>query len=166
MQLSAELRRFLALHQALVPAAINFLLNGAIAWALFRELEHVPLWGGQSNIGSDTLITCFLLPAITCLIVTPLVRAQAKKGQAPALSGALPGWLAAFQHALPVRAAAIGLAGTLVASAAVLGGLGVAGVETLAVTPFVTFKAFYTAALAALVTPAIALLALADRPER
>jgi len=164
MLLGAEQRRFLAIHQGLVPAMINFVLNGAIAWALFRNAGSVPLWGGESNIGIDTLSTCFLLPAITCLIVTPLVRGQVKKGAAPAFAGALPGWLAPFQRALPARAAAIGLAGVVLGGGIVLGGLGAAGIEALGVAPFVTFKAIYAGILAALVTPAIGLLALADRP--
>ena len=57
----------------------NFLLNGAIAWLLFRSLERVPLWGQQS-IAGDTIGTCFFLPFFTALIVTPLVRRRVRAG--------------------------------------------------------------------------------------
>ena len=60
-------------------------INGAIGWAMFRGVATIPLWGA-SSIGGDTLGTSFFLPAITCLIVTPLVRGQVRKGAAPAFA--------------------------------------------------------------------------------
>ena len=165
MTLSPEQRRFLWIGQTLVPFAINVVLNGAIGWAMFRGAATIPLWG-EASIGGDTLGTSFFLPAITCLIVTPLVRGQVKKGAAPAFTGALAGWLSPFQRSLGVRAVVLGLVSVVIA-----GSLGIAllyafGVETLAFSRFLGWKALYAGVLAAFVTPAIALLALADRPGR
>ena len=163
MELSAEQRRFLWLFQSLLPFLVNVVLNGAIGWAMFRNASEVPLWG-TTSIGGDTLGTSFFLPAITCLIVTPLVRSQVKQGAAPAFSGALAGWLLPFRRPLVPRAVALGAACLPLA-----GGLGVAllmgfGVESLRFGAFLGWKALYAGVLGALVTPAIALLALADPP--
>ena len=165
MELSAEQRRFLWIGQALVPFVINVLINGAIGWAMFRGVASVPLWGAQS-IGGDTLGTSFFLPAITCGIVTPLVRREVRGGRVKPLAGALPGWLRAFHRPLPVRALALGAA-----SIPVAGGLGVAlltalGIDSLDFAPFLAWKSLYSGVLAVFVTPAIALLALADAPKR
>jgi hypothetical protein len=82
--MSARHLRFLLLEQGIGAAVVNSLLNGAIAWLLFRSLERVPLWGQQS-IAGDTLATCFFLPLIPTLIVTPLVRRRVLAGTVAAV---------------------------------------------------------------------------------
>ena len=163
MQLSAAQRGYLWVGQVMVPALINLVLNGLIGWAMFRGVSELPRLGNPSIVG-DTLGTCFFLPAITCLIVTPIVRAHVKKGTAQPLVGALPGWLAWFQRRLVLRAIALGLATVAVAGSVVAAALALLGIEALAFTPFLIFKAVFAGLLGGLVTPLIALLALADRP--
>jgi hypothetical protein len=163
MQLTSAQRGYLLVGQALVPALINLVLNGAIGFATFRRASEVPLLGDASIVG-DTLGTCFFLPAITCLIVTPIVHGHVRKGAAQPLAGALPGWLAAFQRRLLPRAVSLGLAGVVAAGSAAVLLLVALDVTSLDLTPFLVFKALFAALLAALVTPLIALLALADRP--
>lgn len=162
MPLGAEQRRFLWIGQSAVPFAINVALNAAIGWAMFRGVATVPLWGA-SSIGGDTLGTSFFLPAITCLIVTPLVRGQVRRGAAPAF-GPLAGWLRPFQRPLPLRALALGLVCIPLAGGAGVALLSVLGVGALDFASFLGWKALYAGVLAACVQPAIALLALADRP--
>jgi len=77
MLLSSEHRSFLVLHQGLVPTGFNLVLNGLIAWLLFRTATSVPLWG-ESGMGIDLLATAFLLPFLTCLIVSRLVGGQGR----------------------------------------------------------------------------------------
>ncbi|HEX5631907.1 MAG TPA: hypothetical protein VFX50_01725 [Gemmatimonadales bacterium] len=163
MRLSAEQRRFLWLGQAAVAFGVNVVLNAAIGWAMFRGVATIPLWGA-SSIGGDTLGTSFFLPAITCLIVTPIVRGQVRKGEAPAFEGALAGWLSPFQRSLPLRAAALGLVSVPLAGGAGVALLCALGVGALDFAPFLGWKALYAGVLGACVQPAIALLALADRP--
>jgi ribosomal protein S18 acetylase RimI-like enzyme len=162
---SPEVRRFLWREHAVVGFVVNVLINGAIAWATFRGAPAIPRWGA-SSIAGDTLATSFLLPAITCLIVTPLVRGAARRGAAPAHAGALPNALAAFARPLLPRALLLGLACLLVAGGLAVALLQAAGVESLAFAPFVAGKALYAGVLAAFVQPAIAWLALADAPRR
>ncbi len=158
---SAHLR-FLLLEQGVGSAVINFLLNGAIAWGLFRSFERVPLWGQQS-IGVDTIATCFFLPFITALIVTPLVRKRVQAGTLAAL-----GWTRETHPALgwlpsgtAMRALVLGIVCALAIGSLSVWALGRLGVSELAFWPFVGFKAAFAAALAFVVTPVISLWALA-----
>lgn len=163
MQLSTAQRGYLVVGQSIVPAIINLVLNGAIGFAMFRNVAELPLFGDPSIV-VDTLATCFFLPAITCLIVTPIVRGQVRKGVAQPLSGALPGWLAPFHLSLVPRAFALGLAIAALAGGMAVLALLALGVDALAFTPFLFCKAVFAGLLGGLVTPLIALLALADRP--
>ena len=84
MALSGPHQRFLLIEQGAVPTVFNFALNGAIAWALFRSAEEVPLWG-ESSVGVDLLATAFLLPFLTCLIVSAIVARHVRDGKVPPL---------------------------------------------------------------------------------
>jgi hypothetical protein len=39
-------------EQGVGSALFNFVLNGAIAWLLFRSFERVPLWGNRASPGT------------------------------------------------------------------------------------------------------------------
>ena len=163
MALAASQQRFLLVEQSLVPFGINFVLNGAIAWALFRAAESVP-FAGQSSIVGDTLITSFLLPLLTCLIVTALLQKQIATGKLARFAEAprgLAGFLAA--RGKLARGALLGVAAVVLVALPTLLALSAAGVEALARDSFLWFKAVYAGGLAALVQPAIAWLALAPR---
>jgi hypothetical protein len=43
MGLSERHRRFLLIEQGAIPTVFNFVLNGFIAWGLFRSAAAVPL---------------------------------------------------------------------------------------------------------------------------
>jgi hypothetical protein len=156
--LSAAQVRYLVLEQGAGAAGFNLLLNAVIAWALFRGRATVPLWG-QPGIAADTLATSFLLPFFTCLIVTPLVRRQLRGGRVPPL--ARPG-SSRLPRATPVRALAVGALSLATGGPLALLGLGALDVSSLSFARFLVFKASFAAALAALVTPGIALAALRD----
>ena len=78
--MSHQHRRFLVVEEVLGSTIVNFLLNAGIAWYLFRKAESVPLWGA-SSIGVDTLVTAFVLPVLTALIATFIVRRQVMRGK-------------------------------------------------------------------------------------
>jgi len=160
----ASHRRFLLVDQSLVPFALNFAMNGAIAYALFRSAESVPFVGASSIVG-DTVITSFLLPFATCLIVTGLIHKQVAAGKVLALARAPRVGLGAFFGARgkALRGALLGLAAVALLAAPALLALSAAGVEQLPRDSFLWFKAGYAGALAAIVQPAIAWLALAPR---
>jgi hypothetical protein len=156
-------RRFLLVEQGVGSALFNIVLNTGIAWALFRHLDVVPLWGRES-IGGDTLATCFFLPFFTALIVTPLVRRRVRRGGIDALpwtraSHPVLAWLPAgtLHRALALGGACLAAVGPLAVLA--LHGLSIGPLD---VGPFIALKAGFAGLLALLVTPVISLWALAE----
>jgi hypothetical protein len=84
MHLSDRHRSFLIIEESVFAGLINVVINGGFVWLLMRSEAAIPLWGDPC-IGTDLLATGFLLPFITWLIVSPLVRRQVKAGKLPAL---------------------------------------------------------------------------------
>ena len=165
MALSDRHQRFLVIEQGAVPTVFNLLLNGAIAWALFRSAPHVPLWG-ESSVGVDLLATAFLLPFLTCLIVSPLVRRHVRDGKVPPLPAAqLPhtGW---SDRSAMLRGLVLGAAGVVFGALPLVWALSLAQAQPLAVGEFVAFKAVWAALLALAVTPIVGWWALANASRR
>jgi hypothetical protein len=160
MALSNQHRRFLIVDQGAAPALFNFLLNFGIAWAVFRSMPAVPLWG-ESSIAGDTIVTSFLLPLLTCLIVTPLVRRQAVSGQLLPLGHAASGWLA-WLSALSAlrRGLVLGVVGVVLAGVPTCFVFASVGPSELSLSAFLWFKAGYAAILAGAITPVIGWSAL------
>jgi hypothetical protein len=152
-------RRFLLIDNGAAPFAINLVLNGLIAWFLFRNATQVPLWG-QSSIAGDTIATAFLLPLITCLIVTPLARGKVRSGDVPQLvRDASRKWL---PHNALLRGLAIGILYAIVLAPPTIVAFRVLGIAALKPWHFVYFKGTFAAIEAVLVTPLLALWAISD----
>ena len=153
-------RRYLLLEQGIGAGVFNFVLNAAIAWALFRQMETVPLWGQQS-IAGDTIGTAFMLPLMTTLIASRIVRGHVRKGRVPAWVSGASRW-DRLPRGLFLRGVVLGIVCLVVAGLPATGALGVAGIAEMSFGNFIVFKALFAAALAVVVTPIIARLALAD----
>lgn len=163
--MSSAHRRYLLLEHGVGAAVFNFLLNGAVAWLTFRGVARVPLWGYQS-IAGDTIATSLLLPLITCLIVTRLARAHVQAGRVAPLrcSAVARGVLHWLPGGTLRRGVSLGLTSIALPGALTVGALAVLGVAEMPHGSFLAFKACFAAALAALVTPVIALSAITDPP--
>jgi len=165
MALSGPHQRFLIIEQGAVPTVFNFALNGAIAWALFRSAEGVPLWG-ESSLGVDLLATAFLLPFLTCLIVSAIVARHVRDGKVPPLAAEqLPSTRWHARSSLR-RGLALGVAGVVFGALPLVWVLHLASAQPLAVPAFVAFKATWAAMLALLVTPIVGWWALANASQR
>jgi hypothetical protein len=149
--------------QGVIGAGINFLLNGAIGWMLYRHLPHIPLYGRQSLAG-DIVVTSLLLPMLVCLIATPLIRNEVRKARLPAASWLRPGSSRAARLLgnLLLRAVVLGMLCALLVSPVTIWTLSTLGVDGLDFWTFVAFKASFAAALAAVITPIVAAWALKD----
>jgi hypothetical protein len=161
MGLSDRHRRFLLVEQGLGPAVFNCAINGAIVWALFRSAVDVPIWGAQS-VGVDLLATAFILPLLTCVIVSALVGRQVRSGKVPPLaSGQLPhsSW---FKRSVLKRALLLATAGVLFGAAPIVWALSLGQAQAFTVPAFVVFKALWSAMLASVVTPIAGWWALAN----
>lgn len=163
VELAPPHRTYALRDQGIGAAVFNLLINGVIAYLMFRSLAAVPLWGAQ-GIAGDTIGTGFFLPFMTCLIVTPLTWRQVRRGALPA-----PSWtrvdhpmLARLPSRPAARGALLGLLGAVIAAPPAVLGLVVMGVDELDLWSFVAFKAIFSAILAAMVSPVIALAAIGD----
>jgi hypothetical protein len=114
-------------------------------------------------MSGDLLCTCFLLPFITSLIVTRLARAEVRRGRFPRLES--KGLLARMPHSVRLRSLVWGAVVLAVVGPLAVGGLVLSGVTEIETRQFVIAKALFAAALAAVVTPLIAIAALHDAPE-
>jgi len=158
--ISSEHRRFLIVDQGIGSVVVNLLLNGVIAWAMFRSAPSVPLWGLQSSIAADTFGTAFILPVVTSLVAGALVRHQVRSGRLAPLPAEWHGspWA---RRASWRGGAALGAAAMVVAAAPVVAWLAVAGPTEMGLWRFIWFKAAFAAALGVLVTPLLGWWALA-----
>jgi hypothetical protein len=170
--LSSGQQRFLLQHQLLLPAAFNLALNALAGWLVFRHVQPLPLFPAFAlpdlllpNFAGDTFGMFFVLPFATCLVATPMVRRAVRDGKVDPL--ALPLAAHPLLRALPKvtwrRAMLFGLAGTA-GALPVVGVLLALGLKSLPLDLAVTLKSVFAAVLAALVTPPIALYALAPEP--
>jgi hypothetical protein len=155
-------RRYLLLDQGIGAGIFNVLVNAGFAWLFFRNLSTVPLWGEQSIVG-DTIGTAFILPLLTTLIASRIVRSHVRSGRVPALAWSeasslgprVPRWLS-------VRGALLGIVCIVVAGIPTTHMLAAAGVAEMSFGGFVAFKALFAGVLAVPVTPLVARAALAD----
>jgi hypothetical protein len=162
-------RRYLIGEQGLGSAIINFIINGAIAWAVYRSMAAVPTWG-EKSIAGDTVVTAFLLPFMICLIVTPLTHRKIRNGEIPVIE-----WrrvshrvLGRLPNSTFLRAFIFGLIGAVGAGSLTPLVFSILGITELPLLEFLIFKSTFAAVLAGVVTPVSALCALGDAcdPEK
>ena len=127
-----------------------------------------PLPGRTSTI-TDTVATFFMLPFMSCLFCTTAVRQQRRAGRLVALTPTesestrtLLGHLSADRWR---RGLAFGGLSALVFSPPVVLLLVVSHLGPISVPDFVLYKAALGVVLGAVVTPVIALQAMADAPR-
>lgn len=149
---------------------INALLNAAIAWLSVRGQEAVPLWGlpiVETSTFWNVVGTLFLLPLITCLLTTAAVRRDVRLGSLDSLSRLRSEhrWLTALPSSNPRRGVAFGALTVAVLGPPLILALLITGFPELTRGQFISCQTVFAVCLGALVTPAIALYAMAD-PRR
>jgi hypothetical protein len=139
--------------QGMTCAVINVVLNPVVAWLGNRQMDFMPLWGGNSIV-VDTAVTSVVLSLLVALFITSGLRRDLHAGQVSATDG-FPRAGRLLSH-LPSQAWSLGL----------LLGLGIACVFTtitfglfyalgfsgLPFAAFALFKAMYTGPLGFVVT--------------
>lgn len=165
MFLSEAQRKYLIHDQIIGSAIFNALLGALLAWLTFRHHTSVPMKGDPSIIG-DAIGTAVLLPLLTCLIVTPLVRKAMKAGKFEPLAQASAGrsmllWLPSLSF---LRGLVLALGALATCAPFWLGLLVLAGIDQLPVGAFVFMKSVYAAVMAGACAPIIALYVMATPP--
>ena len=158
-----SLEKFLKRDQVVGPFIVNFIINVGIPWAAFGHHATAPLWGPQSVAG-DMLLTMFLLPFGLCLVTTPLICKGARDGKLPQVGTTAPiaPWVLRLPDTLLVRSLLVGLVSALLFGPPIALVLSLLGRPELPVLPFVLGKGFLCGALAAAISPPLALRALLD----
>lgn len=164
-QLPAANKRWIVVNALLVTAAINVVVNAAIAWLSVRGQDGVSLWGVplvETSTFWNVIGTLFLLPLITCLLTTAAVRRDVRLGSLAALSGLRSGRLPAMPAGRLRRGVAFGILAVAALAPPLTLVLVASGFPELSRGQFIACQAAFAVALGALVTPIIALYAMAD----
>lgn len=162
-------RRWIVLKALVATAAINVVVNAALAWLGVSGQESVPFWGlplAETSVFWNLVGTLFLLPAITCVLTTAAVRRDVRLGSLASLDSLR--YIHRRLSALPPGAARRGLVlgGLAVVALAppLLLALAVAGFPEPTRGEFVAWQTAFAVLLGALVTPVIAFFAMTDPP--
>jgi hypothetical protein len=168
--LPAAHRRWIIINAVVIAAFINAALSALIAWGSAASEDDVPLWAaplvGGPSTAVDTVGTFFVLPFLTTLIITTVVRAELRHERLPPL-GEAPRWVERLPRTRVRRGAVIGLACMLVLGPPAVAILAAIDFGDISVGEFVLYKAIVGIVLGAIVTPPIALAAMRDgwQPE-
>ena len=166
-QLPKENRRWIVLRAVLATAVFNLVVNAATGWLAVLGQDGVQLWGAplaETTVFWNLVGTLFLLPLITCALVTTAVRHEVRAGSLKSLSrlrsshpllSALPA--GRLRRGLALGAIAVAAAAPLLLVAVALWN----GIE-LTTAEFLDVQVLFAVALGTLVTPLIALYAMTD----
>ena len=166
MKLPPDVIRYLLIGQVVIPIFINAAITFGIGWITFRQQATVTVWVLDKGAVTDFLGACYLLPAITCLIATPIVRGQVARGDVPALTVDMTGtWVRFFRGGLIWRATKFGLTGLISLIGPVMATWSLFGSDTIATFWFLLFKVAFATLLGCVVTPLIAIVAMTDAPK-
>jgi hypothetical protein len=158
-------RRWLVVNAIFVTAAINLVVNGLIALGAVGDRDSVPMWGAplvEPSVFWDLIGTLFLLPLITSALTTAAIRRDIGRGTLESIDrprGAHR-WLAVPGRWR--RGAALGGLAVVALSPGLLILLAALGFPELSRSQFVAWHTGFAVVLGALVTPPLAIFAMAD----
>jgi hypothetical protein len=163
VKLPAEHRAYVLRTQLVGPALFNAAVCTSFAWFFYSDYSFIPFWHPQ-GIAVDALISLFLIPSLTCLIGTPLIKLAIVHGPLSPLPWrrADHRWLGRLPESLLRRSLAFGRLGVIVGGPILLGVMAATGYPGLWLSYFLVFKAIYSALVAMIVAPIVAVCALAD----
>jgi len=160
-------RRWLIVNGIFVTAVINVVLNWAISTGAVKDIDTVPMWGAPLVETSTfwTLIgTLFLLPLFTSALSTAAIRRDIRRGSLSRLDGLASTHprLAALPGGRWGRGAAVGGIAVAVLAPPLVLLLVLLGSPELSSGQFVGYQVAFAVLLGMVVTPPIALAAMAE----
>jgi len=158
--------KYLLFEQGIGSVILNFIIHGMIAWVGFRSMDFVPLWGLQS-IALDTVITAFIVPFLTVLIVTPITHWYVRKGRMPYLEWSRVSHpvLARLPVSIFYRSIVVTVICMVLSCVVLVLGFMVPGINQLSFKAFFIFKIIFAGALAGILAPIVALCALGENKK-
>jgi hypothetical protein len=152
----ASVYRFWLVDQFLVPIVLNSAISWCLAWAIYRGTAVIPLWGAES-VSSDILGTSLVLPWVSCVINSAVLKRQARLGRLPrvGVDGTQWPWRLAPKSAVR-RGLLLGLLCLVFVALPTLGILGFLDLRHFELRTCLALNASYAALLTALTAPIIA----------
>ena len=169
--LMPDQRRWLILNGLVATAVINLVLNGVLARIAVGDHSSVPLWAlpklGHPSLGADTLGTFLLLPFGTCLGLTRAVRLARDKGHLrPVPPQVLGRWMRRLPAGRAARGAVVGGTCFAILTPVALAFFAMDGLADVSRTSYVVYRVILCVLLGAVVSPLIALVAMAEPSPR
>lgn len=167
-QLPREHRRWLLLNAVIATAAVNAIVNFVIAWLGVVRQRTVPLWTWpllHTSTVANTVGTLFILPFVTSWLWTEVIWRELRSGRLAPLPASALGVLRGLSGGRVRRSAMIGLACLLLLAPATCALLVGTHFEHITRSEFVLFQVVFTVVFGAIVTPLVALRAMADEAE-
>ena len=165
--LSPTQKKYIYVEQGISSAFFNLLINGGIAWLLFKGETIIPVFGDNPSVLFDGVVTLFLLGVLLTGIVTPLARRAAIKK--PELRPTVPRAETAVLKCLPkgllLRCLFLGAVITAVLVPLFLLIFSALGVESLSPIGYVVFKGIYTGIVGGALAIVVVWSALCDVAE-
>jgi len=163
-------RCWIVISGLFAAAAINVVIGAAISWASVMSRSTVPSWGvpWEPSTFWNVLGTLFLLPTLTCVLVTPAIRRDIRAGSLGSLSKlrAEHSWLAVLPASGWQRGVVFGVLAVVVLAPPAILLLLATGSPKLTSWEFIISQTVLAVALGAIFTPLIALYAMADHSPR
>jgi len=166
-ELPAQNRRWLIVNALVATMAINVIVNAALAWLGVQGQDSVSMWGVplvETSIFWNLVGTLFLLPLLTCVLTTGVIRRDVRRGALPPLDRlrSTQRWLVALPPSRWRRGVALGALLTAVLAPPLVLVLVASGSPELSLDRFVVYQTIFAVLLGIVVTPPIALFAMAD----
>jgi len=162
-------RRWIVVNALIATALINVVLNVGIDLLSVAGKGPIPLWEPPLVRPSTawTLIgTLFLLPFFTCLLATTAVRSEVRDGKLESVKAVREhGRLASLPASRRGRGVAFGLAALATLGPPLLLAMTLLDFPDLSHSNYIAYQVVFAVALGAVVTPLIAVRAMADEPE-
>jgi hypothetical protein len=164
-ELPAPNRRWLVVNALIVTALINLVLNWLIALGAVGDRDTVPMLGAplvEPSVFWDLIGTLFLLPLITSALTTAAIRRDIRRGtleQIAPTPGVHPRLAAPGRWR---RGAAFGGLAVVALAPGLLVLLAALGFPELSKSQFVAWHTGFAVVLGMLVTPPLAIFAMAE----
>ena len=156
--------RFWLVDQFLVPIVLNFAISWSLAWAFYRGTAVIPLWGVESA-SSDMLATSLVLPFVTCIINSAVLKRHARLGRVPHVGVDMTAWpWRLAPKGVVRRGIVLALFCLVFVALPTLAILGVLGLKHFGFRACLALNGSFAALLTAVTAPIVAVLAIA-RPS-
>ena len=157
--------RFILINQTLVSIFMNFLMNGVMAWLVFKGRDNIVLWG-ENNAYMDLVATTFFFTFFTCFLVSKASYRAIDSGKlARVESDFIASLLKAYPPKPLIGSLIMALMLALLVPPILVMSFYIFSNLVISHDAFILLKAFYGAGLALIATPLVCLIALAEAKD-